>query len=133
MYLHIVTSVYIYHIVHIIIQPMDAVVCRGSDMNVSCGYWSANLSYVTWIINGISLDETAIGNNPYYQLNNLTTIEYSLTVFSIYNITTFQCIVHSIANTTNISKLGTVTVIGMYVCMYVYMYVCMYVCMYVYT
>ena len=89
-------------------------------MNISCGYWSANLSYVTWIINGISLDETAIGNIPYYQLNNnRTTFEYSLTVFSIYNTTTFQCIVHSIANTTNISRLGKVTVIGMYVCMYV--------------
>ena len=85
--------------------------CTVSDVTISCGYqWQRAVS-VTWIINGTSFTQQEIVDNPSYQLNNLNTpASVSLTVFSINGTTTFQCIVHSIPNTT--STLGTVIVIG---------------------
>ena len=57
-------------------------------------------------------------NSPLYQLNNPTIPPaYSLTVFSINDTTTFQCIVLSAPNTA--STRGTIIVIGMYIRMYV--------------
>ena len=89
-------------------------VCRGSDVNVECGYISVNSSYAEWIIDGMLLNESALHNNPSYLLNNLdNTLNHSLTIFSINETTTFQCVVHTITNVTKMSSLGTVTVIGM--------------------
>ena len=93
----------------------ETAVCRGSDVNVKCGYFSINSSYVEWIINGMLLNESALHNNLSYLLNNLNyTLNHSLTIFSINETTTFQCVVHTITNVTEMSSLGTVTVIGMY-------------------
>ena len=100
-------------------------------MTISCGHVIAPARPVTWIINGTSFDQEEITNSPLYQQNNNTTpIGNSLTVFSINDTTTFQCVVLSIPNTT--STHGTVTVIGMYI--HAHMYVCRYnnnVCIYI--
>ena len=82
-------------------------------MTISCGYTSTNALPVTWIINGMSFTEDDIMNNPsMYQLNNLTTNDYSLTIPRINENTTFQCVFHSTQNIS--STLGTV-IIGTYV------------------
>ena len=99
--------------------PENTTVCRGSDVTISCGYVTATALPVTWIINGTSFTHEEINNSPLYHLNNNTTpIAYSLTVFSIYGTTTFQCVVLSTPNTT--STRGTVTVIGMYIHAHMY-------------
>ena len=91
--------------------PENTTVCRGSDVTISCGYGSATALAVTWIINGTSFTHDEILNSPLYQLNNPNTpMRVSLTVFSINDITTFQCVVLSTPNT--ISTCGTVTVIN---------------------
>ena len=91
--------------------PESTTVCRGSDVTISCGYGSATALPVTWIINGRSFTQKEILNSPLYQLNNPTTpMRVSLTVFSINDITTFQCVVLSHPSTT--SSPGTVTVIN---------------------
>ena len=91
-------------------------------MTISCGHMITPARPVTWIINETSFDQEEIHNSPLYQLNNNTTpIAYSLTVFSIYGTTTFQCVVLSTPNT--MSTRGTVTVIGMYI--RTYMHICM--------
>ena len=98
--------------------PENTTVCRGSDVNISCGYQLANALPVTWIINGTSFDQSAIENSPLYQLNNPTdSSTLSLTIFSINGTTTVQCIILSIPITA--STLGTVTTIGMCICVYV--------------
>ena len=108
--------------------PENTTVCRSTEVTISCGYASATAVPVTWIINGMSFDEASLMDNPLYQLDNPTINPplYSLTVFSINHITTFQCIVHATNNQNkpvNItSTRGAVTVIGMYVCTYVYTY-----------
>ena len=120
-------------------SPENTSVCRGSDVTISCGYQSASVLTVTWIINGTSFDQSTITSNPSsYQLNIISTAEsktFSLKVFSINGKTTFRCALNS--DPITISTTGTVTVIGMYVCMYACTYVCMYVGtyihMYVYT
>ena len=90
--------------------PEKTTVSRGDDVTISCGYMSATAIAVTWIINGTSFTQEEIANSPLYQLNNLfSPMASSLTVFSISGTTTFQCIVHSIPNTT-ISTRGTITV-----------------------
>ena len=110
--------------VHSVVSFMNApdsiTVCRGSDVMVHCGYQWATVLPVTWIINGTSFTQQEVVGSPLYQLNNpASPTHYSLTVFSINNTTTFQCIVHSTPNTTT-STLGTVTVTtGMYVYMHV--------------
>ena len=88
-------------------------------MTISCGHVTATLLPVTWIINGISFTQEDIVNSPLYQLNNPThPPAFSLTVFSINDTTTFQCVVLSTPNAT--STHGTVTVNnGMYVCKYI--------------
>ena len=103
----------LYSIAIISRPPENITVCRGSDVNISCGYqWTSRLP-VTWIINGTSFDQSAIVNSPLYQLNNLTTpMNISLTIFSINDTTTVQCIVHSTPNTAT-STLAVVTIAGM--------------------
>ena len=94
--------------------PENTTVCRGSNVTISCGYVSATAEPVTWIINGTSLTQQELLNNPLYQLNNaISPMTFSLTFFFINGTTTFQCIILSTTNTT--SALGTVTVTnGMY-------------------
>ena len=98
------------HLVAITRPPENKTVCRGSNVTISCGYrWSSELP-VTWIINGMSFTQI---DSPSYQLNNpASTMNLSLTVFSINSTTTFQCIVHSITNVT--STFGTITATGKY-------------------
>ena len=110
--------------------PENITVCRGSDVTIGCGYQWASRLYVTWIINGTSFDQSAIVNSPLYQLNPTTPIRNSLTIFSINDTTTVQCIVHSTPNTAS-STLGKISVTGMYVRIFVYLqykYAYMYVC-----
>ena len=105
------------HSVVIISRPPENItVCRGSDVTISCGYLWASRLPVTWIINRTSFNQSAIENSPLYQLNNPTTpMGISLTIFSINDTTTVQCIIHSIPNTT--TTLGKIIVnTGMYVC-----------------
>ena len=123
----------VHYVVIISRPPKNITVCRGSDVTISCGYQWASRLYVTWIINGTSFDQSAIENSPLYQLNNPTTpMSVSLTIFSINDTTTVQCIVHSTPNTT-ISTLGKISITGMYAYLYAYstsmdyMYLCIYV------
>ena len=75
-------------------------------MTISCGYQWSSVLPVTWIINGMSFTQI---DSPLYRVNNPTsTMNLSLTVFSINSTTTFQCIVHSTTNVT--STFGTITV-----------------------
>ena len=91
--------------------PENTTVCRGSDVNISCGYQWATLLPVTWIINGTSFTQEEIVKSPLYQLNNPNTaMRVSLTVFSINGTTAFQCVVQSTPNTTSTSTRGTVIV-----------------------
>ena len=91
-------------------------------MTISCGYTSATALPVTWIINGTSFTLEEIVNSPLYQLNNpISPMRVSLTVFSINDTTTFQCIVLSTQTTKSTS--GTVTVIGMSIHSYIDSYV----------
>ena len=88
-------------------------------MTISCGYVTATVLPVTWIINGASLTQEQVVDSPLYQLNNANTFMgvVSLTVFSINVTTTIQCVVLSTPNTTTSTR-GTVTVIsGMYIIM----------------
>ena len=120
------------HSVAIISRPPEnTTVCRGSDVTISCGYQWHRTLHVTWIINGTSFDQSAIVNSPLYQLNNPTTpLGISLTIFSINDTTTVQCIVHSTPNTSS-STLGKISLTGMYAYLYTYSTSMDY--MYVYT
>ena len=90
--------------------PKNTTVYIGSSVTISCGFLSATTLPVTWIINGISFDQSAVVNSPLYKLNNpVTPHGVSLTAFSINVTTTFQCKVQGV-----ISTLGTVFVLGMY-------------------
>ena len=91
---------------------MNKTVCRGSDVEISCGNnWVE--SNVTWIINGISFNPSDIMNNPSYQQNNvMTPSDYSLQVYSINDTTTFQCMIHPELNPDVTSTQGIITVIG---------------------
>ena len=98
-----------------IAPPQNMTVNRGSNVTISCGYVITIARPVTWIINGTSFNQEQIFFNSLYRLNRQATpAETSLTVFSIKGTTTFQCVVHSTPVTT--STLGTINVIGMYVC-----------------
>ena len=126
----ICTVLYMYAYVCLIIAviittpPENRTVHRGSDVTITCGYQGFTALPVIWIINGISFTQEEIMNNPLYQLNNVTSpMTTSLTVFSINDTTTFQCMVQSTPNITTSTR-GTVTVIGMYIC------ICMYLRMY---
>ena len=112
--------VYVLVLVTITTQPENRTVYRGSDVTISCGYVTASALPVTWIINETSVTQEEIMNSPLYQLNNPTSpMTTSLTVFSINDTTTFQCIVLSTPNTTTSTR-GTVTVTnGMW---YMHMY-----------
>ena len=101
-------------VVVITTPPENTTVCRSSDVTISCGYGSATALPVAWIINGTSFTQEEIVNSPLYQLNNpISPPTLSLTVFSINDTTTFQCVVLSTPNTT--STHGTVIVMnGMY-------------------
>ena len=117
-YIICIDSLCINFVVAILLSPENATACRGGNVTISCEYlWSTALP-VTWIINGTSFTQQEVVNSPLYQLNNpYNPRRVSLTVFSINGTTTFQCIVYSIPNTA--STLGTVTVIGMYMCTHV--------------
>ena len=105
---------HVHSVVIISRPPENATVCRGSDVNISCGYQWASRLYVTWIINGTSFNQSTLENSPLYQLNNPASPKgISLTIFSINDTTTVQCIVHSTPNTT--STLGIISVASMYV------------------
>ena len=97
--------------------PENITVCRGSDVTISCGYQWASRLYVTWIINGTSFDQSAIENSPLYQLNNpASPMTISLTIYSINDTTTVQCIVYSTPSAT--STLGIISLTGMYAYLY---------------
>ena len=86
-------------------------------MNISCGYQSATALRTVWFINGNGLTQEKLQESPFYHLNSaITPARTSLTVFSINGTTTFQCVVQSNPRTT--STIGTVTVIGTYICLY---------------
>ena len=109
----------VHPVVTFIAPPENITVCRGSDVNISCGYqWFTALT-TEWIINGTVFSQQELRDSPLYQLNNpISPRIYSLTLFSINSSTTFQCVVSS--NPTTTSTLGTVTVKGMYVRLYQY-------------
>ena len=105
----------VYSVVIIITPPENTTICKDVDVTISCGYLSATILPVTWIINETSFTLEEILNSPLYQLNNpFIPMTTSLTVFSINGTTIFQCVVLSTPTTT--STRGTVTVTnGMYV------------------
>ena len=106
---------YVHPVVTISTPPENTTVCKGSDVTISCGYTSATVLPVTWIINDTSFTQEEIVNSPLYQLNNPTSpMTTSLTVFSINGNTTFQCIVLSTPTTTSTRGTVTVTNGGMY-------------------
>ena len=105
----VVTAIVCINFVAITRPPENTTVCRGNDVNISCGYQWSTVLPVTWIINGSSFTEDVIMKSSLYRLNNHTSPStFSLTIFSINDTTTFQCIVHSTTNVT--STLRTVTV-----------------------
>ena len=91
--------------------PESTTVCRGSKVTISCGYECADALPVMWIINGMSFTEDDILNNPsMYRLNNLATPNaLSLSVSSVNDNTTFQCIVHSNPDTTTSRQVTVAT------------------------
>ena len=116
-----VLDMYTYLIVSIVAPPGNTSVCRSVSVTINCGYQSASALPVTWIINGTSFTQQEVVNSPLYQLNNPTTpMRVSLTVFSINDTTTFQCIVLTFSTPTTTSTSGTVTVIGMSIRSYVH-------------
>ena len=108
-------------IVTITRPPRSITVCRGSDVTVSCGYGSSTALPVTWIINKTSFTQQEVWDSPLYQLNNHNDPNrVSLTVFSINDTTTFQCIVHSTPNTTTSRRSKVTVTTGTYVIHNVY-------------
>ena len=105
---------YVCLVVIIITPPENTTVSRGSDVTISCGYQRISASPVLWIINRTSFTQEELVNSPLYQLNNPTSpMTFSMTVFSINDTTTFQCVIVTPLTT---SVQGTVTVInGTYV------------------
>jgi len=98
-------------IVIIIRPPESTTVCRGSDVNISCGYQSDTTLPVLWIINQTRVGQEELLNSASFLLNNVENpMTVSLTIFSINGITTAACVVNlSVSSSTT-----TVTVIGMY-------------------
>jgi len=96
----------------IIIRPPESTtVCRGSDVNISCGYQSDTTLPVLWTINGTRYRQEELLNSASFQLNNVENpMTVSLTIFSISGITTVGCVVNSTVG----SSIVTITVIGMY-------------------
>ena len=89
--------------------PENTTACRGSNVNINCGYSGSRALPITWIINGTSFTLQEVVDSPLYQLNHPgSPMLVSLTVFSSNHTTTFQCLVYSTPNTT--STLGTVIV-----------------------
>ena len=90
--------------------PENITVSRGSDVTISCGYQRISATPVLWIINRTSFTQDEVNNSPLYQLNNPTSpMTFSMTVFSINDTTTFQCVIVTPLTT---SVQGTVTVIN---------------------
>ena len=109
-----VLIVYIDPVVTFTRPPENTTVCRGSKVIISCGYQSVTPLPVTWIINGTSFTEDDIRNKGYRLDNPTTPNALTLTIWSINDNITLQCVVHSTVSTT--SAPGTVTVAaGMYV------------------
>jgi len=98
-------------IVTIIRPPESTTVCRGSDVNISCGYQSDTTLPVVWIINQTNYEQKKILDSALLQLNNVENpMTVSLTIFSISGITTVGCVVNSTVGSSAIK----ITVIGMY-------------------
>ena len=102
----------------IITPPENTTVCRGSNVTISCGYITSRALPTMWVINGTSFDQSTLQSSPLYQLNNPgSPMTVSLTIFSINDSTTIQCIVQS--NPVTYSTRGTITITGMCVCTYI--------------
>ena len=94
--------------------PENTTVCKGSYVTINCEHLSATALPVMWIINGTPFTQYEVVYSPLYQLNNPTSpMRVSLTVFSISDTTSFQCVVQSTPSV-SISAYGIVTVVGMY-------------------
>ena len=120
----------VHPVVNIIAPPENTTVCKDSDVTINCGYRSARILPIAWLINGTVFTQRNLRDSPLYQMNNpFSPSTYSLTVFSIDGTTTFQCIVQSDPSIT--STLGTVTVIGTYA--HIIMYVCTCICKWMYV
>ena len=124
---------HIYSVVSITAPPENITVCRGSDVTISCGYDSDTPLDPVWQINRtIFLQPSQIMNMSSYQENNpTTTVNYSLTIFSINATTEIRCVItsRSLNVTAALSPMGTVTVIGMCI-MYVDCTICEITCCY---
>ena len=80
----IIMCVYIYPVVTIITPPENKTVCRGSNVNISCGYISSSALPTMWVIDGIPYEQSTLQSSPLYQLNNPTTpMNVSLTILMI--------------------------------------------------
>ena len=102
-------------IVIITTPPENTTVCRGSDVTISCGYQSPSALAIRWMINDDFFTGFDIMNSDVYELNNsLVPNATSLTVLSINDTTTIQCVIP--VSPQVISWVGTVTVISKYFC-----------------
>ena len=111
--MYVFTWLCIYPVVTIVNPPENITVCYGSSVNISCGYQSNTTLNVGWHIGNVIYGSDSILDRNSYQVNNRSNpLDYSLTVHSVYQNTTFQCIVKSNSTSTP----GTVTVVGTYVC-----------------
>ena len=111
-------------IVTIIKPPENTTVCRGSNVNISCGYQSNTTLQIQWNINHTRYEQEDLLNNTLFQLNNLgNPMMVSLAIFSISGNTSLSCIVNSETRDAVGSSFATVTVIGTYVCTVVRLHV----------
>ena len=112
--MHMCIHSYIHIFVVIITRPPEnTTVCRGSDVIISCGYQSPIVLTPRWVINNVELSATGIMMSDVYELNNHSTPNAtSLTVLSINDTTTIQCVIP--LSDEVFSSVGTVTVIGKY-------------------
>ena len=80
-------------------------------MTISCGYQSPVVLTLRWIINNVEISGTDIMNSDVYELNEgMMPNATSLTVLSINDSTTIQCVIP--LSTEVFSWVGTVTVVG---------------------
>jgi len=99
----------------IVKPPGNKTVCINGRVTINCGYDSNITLPVIWIINGTLFTQEELMNNSLYQLNNYAApLNTSLTIASIKNSTTVQCLVQSTSNIA--SWPGRINVISKYVC-----------------
>ena len=107
---------YMYPVVTFVKPPGNITVCNSSRVNINCGYQSESNTTlnVGWRIGNTRYFSDSTLSTKMYRVNNRSNpLAYSLTVRSIYQNTTFQCIVGS-----NYSTPGTVIVLGSYICVH---------------